>query len=150
MNYCRISLKPIKRNSKFPNYIDSEFRKLFQSLRVNPVLSFTRKEFFRESPSKSKGMSISGVQQKLSLKINSNKELEITPIGGEYILKPSPESFPNASENEHCAMSTSRLLGIETASCGLISFADGELVYITKRFDRKGDVKIHQEDCSRF
>jgi serine/threonine-protein kinase HipA len=43
-------------------------------------------------------------------------------------------------------MLTSRILGIETASCGLVSFSDGELVYITKRFDRKGDVKIHQED----
>ena len=146
MNYCRISLKPVKRTSKYKNYIDSEFKKLFQSLRVNPVLAFTRKEFFRESPSKSKGMSISGVQQKLSLKINPNKKLEITPLGGEYILKPSPETFPNASENEHCAMVTSRLLGIETAACGLISFLDGELVYITKRFDRNGDNKIHQED----
>lgn len=146
MNYCRISLKPIKGNSKFPDYIDSEFRNLFQSLRVNPVLPFVRKEFFQKSPSHSKGMSISGLQQKLSLKINKNKELEISPIGGEYILKPSPETFPNASENEHCAMLTSQLLGIETALCGLVSFSDGELVYITKRFDRNGDIKIHQED----
>jgi serine/threonine-protein kinase HipA len=93
MNYCRISLKPVKRDSKYPHYLDSEFRKLFQSLRVNPVLSFTRKEFFRQSPSKSKGMSISGVQQKLSLKINSDNELKMTPTEGEYILKPSPETF---------------------------------------------------------
>ena len=146
MNYCRISLKPIKSKSKYPHYLDSEFRKLFQSLKVNPALSFARKDFFRQSTSKSKGLSISGVQQKLSLKINSNKELEITSTGGEYILKPSPETFPHASENEHCAMLTSRIFGIETALCGLISFSDGEFVYITKRFDRKGDGKIHQED----
>ncbi len=146
MNYCKISLKPIKKNSKYKNYVDSEFRKLFQSLKMNPVLSFTRKEFFQKSPAKSIGMSISGVQQKLSLKVNANKELEITHTGGEYILKPSPETFTNASENEHCAMLTSQLLGIETAHCGLISFSDGELVYITKRFDRKNNEKIHQED----
>ncbi|MCD4720397.1 MAG: HipA domain-containing protein [Desulfobacula sp.] len=146
MNYCRISLKPVKSKSKYPHYLDSEFRKLFKSLKVNPALSFARKDFFRQSTSKSKGLSISGVQQKLSLKINSNKELEMTSTEGEYILKPSPEAFPHASENEHCAMLTSRMLGIETALCALISFSDGELVYITKRFDRKGDGKIHQED----
>lgn len=146
MEYCRISLKPIKTHSKYPGYLDSEFRKLFQSLRVDPVLSFTRKDFFRQSPIKSKGMSISGVQQKLSVKIDSNKELQITATDGEYILKPSPEIFPHASENEHCAMLTSKLLGIDTAACCLISFSDGELVYITKRFDRKDDDKIHQED----
>jgi serine/threonine-protein kinase HipA len=146
MEYCRISLKPIKTKSKYPDYLDSEFRKIFQSLRVNPVLSFTRKEFFRQSPIKSKGMSISGVQQKLSVKIDSNKELKITATGGEYILKPSPETYPHASENEHCAMLTSKLLGIDTALCGLVSFSDGELVYITKRFDRNDDDKIHQED----
>ncbi len=146
MEYCRISLKPVKTNSKYPGYLDSEFRKLFQSLRVNPVLSFTRKEFFRQSPIKSKGMSISGVQEKLSAKINSNRELEITATGGEYILKPSPETYPHASENEHCAMLTSKLLGIDTALCGLVSFSDGEPVYITKRFDRHDGDKIHQED----
>lgn len=149
MNYCRISLKPIKSKSKYPNYLDSEFRKLFQSLKVNPVLSFARKDFFRQSTTQSKGMSISGVQQKLSLKVNSSKELVMTPTGGEYILKPSPESFPHASENEHCAMLTSRMLGIETAICGLILFSGGEFVYITKRFDRKGDGKIHQEDLAQ-
>ncbi len=91
-------------------------------------------------------MSISGVQQKLSLKISSDNEFEITSTEGEYILKPSPETFPHASENEHCAMLTSRILGIKTALCGLVSFSDGEPAYITKRFDRKGGDKIHQED----
>ncbi len=146
MTYCDISLKPIKGKSKYKNYIDSEFRKLFQSLKINPVLSFTRKEFFRQSPSKSRGMSISGVQQKLSLKINKKNELEITQTAGEYILKPSPEAFPNASENEHCAMLTSQFFGIKNALCGLIYFSDGEPVYITKRFDRENNDKIHQED----
>lgn len=146
MEYCRISLKPIKTESKYPGYLDSEFRQLFQSLRVNPLLSFSRKEFFQQSPLKSKGMSISGLQQKLSVKIDSNKELKITDTDGEYILKPSPETCPHASENEHCAMLTSKLLGIDTALCGLVSFSDGELVYITKRFDRNNGDRIHQED----
>jgi serine/threonine-protein kinase HipA len=92
-------------------------------------------------------MSISGVQQKLSLKIDDDYRLVPVSQGGEYILKPSPEEFPNAAENEHAAMASSSLLKIDTATCGLISFSDGELVYICKRFDRldNGD-KQHQED----
>lgn len=44
-------------------------------------------------------------------------------------------------------MLSGKLLGISTADCGLLSFADGELVYITRRFDRNdGDSKLHQED----
>ena len=39
------------------------------------------------------------------------------------------------------------MLGIPTAGCGLVSFADDELVYITRRFDRIEDSqKLHQED----
>ena len=92
-------------------------------------------------------MSISGVQQKLSLKIDDKYQLVPVSEGGEYILKPSPEEFPCAAQNEHAAMITSSALGIETAACGLVAFSDGQLAYITKRFDRlEGGKKRHQED----
>ena len=146
MSICKISLKPVKQTAKYPDYIDSEFRKLFGSLKTNPGLPFARQDFFAAGPMKSKGMSISGVQHKLSLKINIDNELMITAVDGEYILKPSPEAFPHAAENEHCGMLTGKLLGINTAVCGLVSFCDGELAYITKRFDRMGNARIHQED----
>ena len=147
MSYCRISLKKVQKNAKHPEYRDAEFRSMFGSTKVNPALPFSRSEFKQESIKYTKGMSISGVQQKLSLKVDD--EYRIIPVseGGEYILKPSPEEFPNASENEHAAMITSGLLKIDTASCGLVSFSEGELAYMTKRFDRleNGD-KQHQED----
>ncbi|MEA1967551.1 MAG: HipA domain-containing protein, partial [Thermodesulfobacteriota bacterium] len=146
MSICKISLKLVKHNAKYHDYKDSEFRKLFGSVKIKPCLPFIRQDFFTTSPIKSKGMSISGVQQKLSLKINKDNELIITAVNGEYILKPSPEAFPHAAENEHCGMLAGKLIGIETALCGLIPFPDGELAYITKRFDRMGHAKIHQED----
>ena len=149
MNICKISLKSINKKSKYIGYLDSAFRKLFGSIKVSPSLPFERQDFFEASPIKSRGMSISGVQQKLSLKINADNELAITTIGGEYILKPSPEAFPHAAENEHCGMLVGRMLGIDTALCGLIPFANGELAYITKRFDRVGGSKIHQEDMTQ-
>ena len=146
MSICKISLKPVKQNAKYYDYSDVEFRKLFGSIKIKPGLPFNRRDFFKVSPEKSRGMSISGVQQKLSLKINTSNELTITAVNGDYILKPSPEAFPNAAENEHCGMLVGKLLGIDTALCGLVSFPDGELAYITKRFDRAGYTKIHQED----
>jgi len=41
----------------------------------------------------------------------------------------------------------SEAVGIKTAACGLIEFADGTLAYIVKRYDRSADgARIHQED----
>ena len=72
---------------------------LFGTKKTIGQLSFSRKEFFTKGPGHMKGMSISGVQQKLSLVINRTNEFEIVCQGGEYILKPSPESFPHAAES---------------------------------------------------
>ena len=91
-------------------------------------------------------MSISGVQQKLSLKLDDSAKLIATSTGGEYIIKPSPEQYPNAAENEHTAMVIHQYMGIDTALCGLVPFADDELAYITKRFDKTTGGKLHQED----
>ncbi|MEX2365954.1 MAG: HipA domain-containing protein, partial [Pseudohongiellaceae bacterium] len=111
-------------------------------------LAFDRREFFTRSAANAKGLSISGVQQKLSLLLNpKTRTLDQTAEGGEYILKPSPEEYPNAAENEHAAMLASKVMGIDTAACSLVRFADGELAYVTRRFDRQADGgKIHQED----
>ncbi len=114
---------------------------------ANTPLPFSRAEFFRSSKYNIQGLSISGVQQKLSLRKNEKNELVATAKGCEYILKPSPEAYPNAAENEHAAMQVSRHTGIDTAQCGLVTFKGGELAYITKRFDRQSDgSKLHQED----
>ena len=147
MTYCKISLREVTKTSKYPDYQNSAFTHLFDSLRVKPTLSLTRSAFKRESVRYTQGLSISGVQQKLSMTINAMHEIEPVSTGGRYILKPSPEEFPHAAENEHVAMLSGRLLGISTADCGLLNFADGELVYITRRFDRADDDrKLHQED----
>ena len=139
---CQSTLKEIK-----SGYFSTQaIRDLFGGITPNSILPFSRSDFFTEGPQKSKGISISGVQQKLSLKLLSSGEFEIVSIGGEFIIKPSPESYPHAAENEHCSMVLSRTFGIETAQAGLVQFTDGEFVYITRRYDRDGDKKHHQED----
>ncbi|WP_091354222.1 type II toxin-antitoxin system HipA family toxin [Amphritea atlantica] len=95
-------------------------------------------------------MSISGVQQKLSLKVDSDTSALVpTTSDGEYILKPSPDGLEACAEMEHLCMGISRAMGIETAESGLVEFSDGEKAYITKRYDRTSTGKLHQEDlCS--
>ena len=146
-DFCKISLKPLTAHEADIGYKAAALRTLLGSTRISPKLSFSRSEFFQNSRQYSQGMSISGVQQKLSLKIDDQRRLSPTAEGGEFILKPSPEAYPYAAENEHAAMQLSKLLGIETAHCGLVSFTGDELAYITRRFDRtEGHGKAHQED----
>lgn len=142
---CRLTLEKIESGNFSKKAIKDFFEK------YNPIekLTFSRKEFFTEGVKHAQGMSISGVQQKLSLIINDNNEFEIVTTGGKYILKPSPESFPFAAENEQCAMAISRIVGIETAYSANIQFSDGEEAYITKRYDRKNGNKLHQEDLAQ-
>jgi serine/threonine-protein kinase HipA len=152
MNFCRISLNPVDPvKNKYPHYRDADFRKLFGSTRVVPQLDFRRSEFRARAIEAQERMSISGVQEKISVCIEHDR-LHPVAESGTYILKPSPPDFAYAAENEHLGMCISRELGIRTAQCGLISFADddgspGPLAYLTKRFDRLDDGrKLHQED----
>lgn len=99
-------------------------------------------------------ISISGVQEKISAIIKKGKII-ITPEGesGRYILKPIPEYKSlrfrhNIPENEHLTMQiASQVYKINTAANALAFFADGNPLYITKRFDYKADgSKIKQDD----
>lgn len=80
------------------------------------------------------GHSISGVQRKLMMKLEGYK-LVPTARGGQYIVKPAPEGVPHCPENEFFVMSLAKKVGLITAECGLVPFEDGELAYVTKRFD---------------
>jgi serine/threonine-protein kinase HipA len=97
-------------------------------------------------------MSISGVQEKISLRLERGR-LEPVAEDGEYILKPIPgQQLPRYLDqvpaNESLTMQLAeQVFGIETAPNALIRLSDGELAYITRRFDRKRDgSRIAQED----
>jgi len=88
-------------------------------------------------------MSISGVQPKLSLKPDKSlEELVIAGEGGEFILKPQLQQFPNIPENENCCMDIAQDLGIEVPPHCLLPLTDGTLAYIVKRFDRRDTEEI--------
>ena len=93
-------------------------------------------------------MSISGVQEKVSLRLSDDAtRLEIAPTGGRYILKPEPSRFAFVPQNEHLTMRLAALLGIEVPPCGLVDLKDGAIAYLIKRFDRLDDGrKLQVED----
>jgi len=96
-------------------------------------------------------MSISGVQDKVSMRLVRGK-LTVADRDGEFILKPRPSlELPGFREdvpaNEHLTMLIAeRVFGIETAACACVRLRDGELAFITRRFDRRDGKKVPQED----
>ncbi len=128
---------------------------LFGGKIISPTLPFTRPDFNRVKNNPSSRISLSGAQIKHSLKL-TGKTLELTDMGGEYILKPIPgDTFENIAEipiNEHVTMQAARqVFGMKVAANALIYFPDGEPAYLTKRFDRGRDgTKFQQEDFAQL
>ena len=144
---CQICLKAIK-TSKYPEYHDACLRNFFGSVKVNPYLDFSPATMSVEALAKvTEKMSISGVQQKLSVRVEDKKILP-TDRNGEFILKPTPSDnrFEMVSENEHLSMLICRHLGVESVPFGLFRLPNGTKAYMIKRFDKGASNRIHCED----
>ena len=95
--------------------------------------------------------SISGVQQKTQLLRQRGRFVPVES-GGDYILKPAPRNTParlaaDIPANEALTMDIAHdIFKINVAEHELVQLADGELAYLTKRFDSRNGVKLHQED----
>jgi serine/threonine-protein kinase HipA len=92
-------------------------------------------------------MSISGVQMKLSVRVNPESfEIETVAEGGTHILKPGSNTFPELPQNENLCMNLASEIELSVPPHGLFHMADGNLCYIIKRFDRLEDgTKMHKE-----
>lgn len=99
--------------------------------------------------------SISGVQSKVLLSLEKGV-FSVVESGGDYILKPVPEGSlarfaSDIPANELVTMQiAAQLFGIRTADCACVSFADGELAYLTRRFDRRDGHPVRQEDLCQL
>lgn len=138
----------------FESYSPLCLRKVFESKKVNHVLDFSYEEDHDTLIAAINKISISGVQEKLSVVIRNGK-LALTPEGesGRYIIKPAPDykhlRFKgNIPANEHLTMQiASQVYKIKTAENAMVFFANGEAAYLTKRFDYTPDgLKIMQDD----
>jgi serine/threonine-protein kinase HipA len=99
-------------------------------------------------------LALTGVQRKLSMSlVGTSTERRMTivgALGGSHILKPPTPDYPGMPELEHWTMVLARASGLRVAECGLIPLATGEPAYITRRFDREGDRRIHVEDLAQL
>lgn len=152
----KIEVCPGNLTPGFDRYSPACLRKLFDGKKVSPVLDFDYDADSIDLIDQINQISVSGVQEKLSAIINNDK-ITLTPTGqqGKYIIKPSPnykhlrfrDQIP---ANEHLTMQIAKqVYKINTAENGLVFFANGEIAYITKRFDfdTNGN-KVKQEDFS--
>jgi serine/threonine-protein kinase HipA len=85
-------------------------------------------------------MSISGLQEKLSLSFSTDRTcLEPVAVGGQFILKPQSVHLRAMPENEHLTMRLAGQCGIEISPLGLVQLSDGGLAFIIRRFDHLAD-----------
>ena len=131
--------------------MDEQFCKMMFGISSMPKIDLSLSEISIQAQKVSGKLSISGVQPKLSVKLDKESNLLI-PVEreGEYILKPQTLTFENLSENEQCCMDIANRLGIDVPMHCLIELKDKSLAYIVKRFDRNNGEKIHQEDFSQI
>jgi serine/threonine-protein kinase HipA len=150
---CPSTLRP-----RFTTYSPAAQQALFgsRSKKVSHILPFgppgKNSELTRVYNEKRKRISISGAQEKYSMRLQKNN-LSLTDTGGTHILKPVPterlDRVTDLPANEHVSMQIARqVFGIKTAACGMIFFDDGSPAYITRRFDYKPDAtgKYQVED----
>jgi serine/threonine-protein kinase HipA len=146
MNLDDIKYCPGTLAEGFHTYSPSCLKNLFHSKKVSHILPYELPEqsedvaeLFIENR---KRISISGVQEKLSLLLKKNV-LCLTRQGeqGTYILKPIPRDLKKVDQvpaNEHLTMQIARqVYAIHTADNAMIFFKNGTPAYITRRFDVK-------------
>lgn len=146
---CRSTLKPIEHDGFSP----AALRRLTDGRSVLlHRLPFTRAEVTAYRAEEAKRLSISGVQDKISLRLSRGRLIPAS-TGGAFLLKPIPgfaslrhlEAVP---ANEHLTLCIAgQVFGIPVPPCALVELADGEPAYLVKRFDRRADgSRIPQED----
>lgn len=140
----------------YRTYSQNCLNRVFDKKKVSHILPFdspsVNEEVLEKFHENQKQISISGVQEKLSMLLDKNK-LRLIRRGeqGTYILKPIPRYLKNAIQipaNENLTMQIARqVYGIRTAENALMFFSNGDPAYITKRFDVDRDGrKLSTED----
>jgi serine/threonine-protein kinase HipA len=99
---------------------------------------------------------VTGVQPKLSLhlekilKKDEPQRFTIVGLWGGYILKPPTKKYKFLPELEDLTMHLAEISGIEVVPHSLIRLNSGKLSYITKRIDRRNEIKVHMEDMCQL
>ena len=95
------------------------------------------------------GLTVPGVQKKLSLHLSDKDPSRLTLVGypAGYILQPQTEDFSQLPEAEDLVMDIADMMGVATVPHGLLDTEAG-YAYIAKRVDRiNGDMYAMEDFC---
>ncbi len=152
---CLCCGKPIKSSKEQQNRWHRSCVKHFFGTTELPHLDISEKALFcLAEDSVSRGMTVPGVQKKMSLHLTEEKNPRLTfvnyPTG--YILKPQTKEYQALPEAEYLVMQMAKLSGIKTVPFALIYMEEiNEYAYITKRVDRvKNGGKIEKLGMEDF
>ncbi len=148
MNFCPITYQPCGSNK----YSEEGLKLLSVNLKDLNDLPLTQEEQLKEAAIRAVKMSIQGVQPKLSARFSpSQSSFIIVDAGGNYILKPQNNYYPQLPENEDLTMKLAEKAGLEVPFHGMLYSKDGKLTYFIKRFDRYGrNRKYSLEDFAQL
>lgn len=158
MNPIDINVCPSLLVEGHSSYSPAALKRLFDGRRVSHILNFDSPTSTgsdgREAVYNVGRLSLSGAQPKFGLVLGSDGELRYSREDEQsvYILKPRPTGYQiinhdYCAANENLTMQmAAQVYGIETAANGLCFFRDGQMAYITRRFDVHPGGKYAQED----
>lgn len=158
MNTQEIQVCPSLLIEGHSSYSPTALKKLFDGHRISNILTFdsptSNNPSGREAVKNAGRLSLSGAQPKFGLILDHDGHLRYSQETEQstYILKPRPTGYqiinPDyCAANENLTMQlASQVYGIETAANGICFFRDGQMAYITRRFDVHPKGKFAQED----
>lgn len=151
-----ITICPSTLAAGYDTYSPNARKRLFDGKKISPYLPYhpieenvQEAELFLKNR---EHLSLSGVQSKFSLVLRDDKlGLTETNEQGTYLLKPKLSNFlykDYSPANENLTMQLAeQVYNIETAANGLCFFLNGEMAYVTRRFDvAKDGSKYRKED----
>ncbi len=102
---------------------------------IRPAIPISLEEISIEAQKLAGKLSISGVQPKLSVRLEGDKFRPVA-VDGQFILKPQTQQFAELPQNEYLCMQMGGKFGLNTAESILLELSDGTGAYLVKRFDR--------------
>ncbi|MCQ2428123.1 MAG: HipA domain-containing protein [Clostridia bacterium] len=135
---CLCCGKPLRSNTEQYGWHKSCIRNFFGTESIPEIEFDNRTLELLATETTQKGLTVPGVQKKLSLHLlsgDNNPRLTLVNYPTGYILKPQVSEFSSLPESEQLVMSMADVCGIATVPHALIE-QNGTFAYITKRVDR--------------
>ncbi len=149
MNRCPLSYA--KLDGQGP-YMAAGLRRLSPNLKSLSPLPFSSASLVEEAAARAPKMSIGGVQPKLSAILRVSEGMfDLVDRDGRFILKPESPQYLEVPANEDLTMRLAARAGLDVPAHGLVWTETGDLCYVIRRFDRKGQSRrMHVEDFAQL